>query len=65
MAPTGPLQIINSYVLHGAPTGEGMRYVCADGSVWKDEPAPTFRAETGVQYGGIDGNRIYPQGRGG
>jgi len=61
MAPTGydPSEIVHVYEVHDAPTGEGTRYVTADGKVWK----PTFvvSERTGVEHGKKHGNRIWPR----
>jgi len=50
-------RIIRTYVVTSAPTGEGMRYVCEDGTTWKDCPAPGQQV-TGQTFGVREGDVI-------
>jgi len=55
----GGVQIIRCYELWTAPTGEGTRYDCADGTVWRD-CQPFERAE-----GEIHAGYVFPLFKGG
>ena len=49
-----PLQITRLYQINTAPTGEGTRYECSDGSVWRD--TQPFKRRDAERVG----DRIYP-----
>ena len=53
------IQIVRYYEIMSAPTGEGARYECSDGTTWRD--AQPFSRPDGT----IIGDRIYPKVAGG
>lgn len=50
-------QIINTWIVRTAPTGQGQMYRCADGSEWERVYPPIDHA-TGDRIGYVVGERI-------
>lgn len=59
MAPTSGSPVVRVYSVRNAPTGESIRYVTADGRVWKSSIGLSNVEATGEQSGYLVGGEVW------